>query len=100
MVNTRKLNPKNVKSLISTIAHGLINNKKLPSVTIFKDLEIYISENLKWNDHINYIYNIASVSSYQALKSFKTNTVTTLTKLFIFLCALSWSSTFQFSPSI
>ena len=42
----------------------------------------HISENLKWNKHINYLYNAAQVSSYQVLKSFKINSTTILTKLF------------------
>ena len=43
---------------------------------------MYISENLKWNDHIKYLYNVAQVSSYHILNSFKINSATILTKLF------------------
>ena len=60
----------------------LINNTKIPTVKVFKDLGIYISENLKWNEHVNYLYKVASISSYQILKSFKTNTANILIKLF------------------
>ena len=43
---------------------------------------MYISENLKWNEHIIYLYNVAQVSSYQISKSFKTSSATILAKLF------------------
>ena len=46
------------------------------------DLWIYIFENLKWNQHVNCLYKVASVSSFQILKIFKTNTATLLTKSF------------------
>ena len=42
----------------------LISETKSPTVKVFKDLEIYISENLKWNEHIKYLYKFAPISSY------------------------------------
>ena len=54
----------------------------MPTVKVFKDLGIYIFNNLKWNEHINHLYNVAHVSSYQKLKSFNTNSATILTKLY------------------
>ena len=59
----------------------LINNIKITTVKVFKDLGIYIFRNSKWNEHINYLYNVAQVSSYQISKFFKTNLATILTKL-------------------
>ena len=55
---------------------------KKPAINLFNDLGIYISENLKWNKHVNYLYKIAQNSSYQILKSFKTSSASILTKLF------------------
>ena len=42
-----------------------INNTKIPTVKVFKDLGIYISENLKLNVHIYYLYKVVQISSYQ-----------------------------------
>ena len=47
-----------------------------------RDLEIIISDNLKWNKHIDYLYRNASVSSYQISKFSKTKNIWTLIKLF------------------
>ena len=44
-----------------------INNTNLSSTKVFKDLGIFIAENLKWNHHINYLYRIASTTSFQVL---------------------------------
>ena len=49
----------------------LINNTKIPTVKVFKDLGIYITENFKWNEHIIYLINVTQVSSYQISKSLK-----------------------------
>ena len=88
-MKTRKLNLNPSKCKILTIDKKkssptdlLINNTKLPKVKVFKDLGIYISENLKWNEHINYLYKVAQTSCYQISKSFKTNSATVLTRLF------------------
>ena len=59
----------------------LINNTKIPTVKVFKDLGIYITENFKWNEHIIYLINVTQVSSYQISKSLKNNSAI-LTKLF------------------
>ena len=64
-VNTRKL-PKNPKKCeIITIKKNkpcpinlLISNTKILTVKIFKDLGMYISESLKWNEHIKYFYKL------------------------------------------
>ena len=92
-LKTRKLDLNPTKCKILTIKKNkpfdpiklLINKIKIPTVKVFKDLGIYIyiSETLKWNEHIVYLYNVAQVSSYQIPKSFKTNSATILTKLFI-----------------
>ena len=39
----------------------LIDKTKIP--TVFKNLGVYIFENLNWNVHISYSYNVAKVSS-------------------------------------
>jgi len=50
---------------------------------MFKDLGIFIAENLKWNHHIKYIYQIASIISFQVLKSFKSMDINILKKLYL-----------------
>ena len=47
-----------------------------------KDLGIHISSDLKWSHHINYLFRIGSVTSYQILKSFKSKNIWTLIKLY------------------
>ena len=88
-LKTRKLDLNPKKCQVLTINKNkpspinlLINKTKIPAVKYFKDLGIYISENLKWNEHVNYLYKIAQNSSYQILKSFKTSSASILTKLF------------------
>lgn len=74
------------KSNISTFDFK-INNTNLSSIKVFKDLGIFIAENLKWNHHINYLYRIASTTSFQVLKSFKSVDINILKKLFlIYIC--------------
>ena len=89
MVKTRKLDLNPSKCKILTInkikscpSDLFINNTKLPKIKVFKDLGIYTSENLKWNEHVNYLYKVAQISCCQILKSFKINFASILTKLF------------------
>ena len=51
-------------------------------MNVFQDLGIYISECLKLNEHIKYLYKVAQTSCYKILKSFKNNSASILTKLF------------------
>ena len=60
-----------------------INNVILPKTEVFKDLGIFISNNLKWNHHINYIYRTASILSFQILKSFISTDLVILKKLYL-----------------
>ena len=48
---------------------------------------IYIYKNLKWNGHINYLYNVSQVSFFQISKNFKPRSATILTKLFKYMSA-------------
>lgn len=59
-----------------------INNTNLSSTKVFKDLGIFIAENLKWNHHINYLYRIASTTSFQVLKSFRSVDINILKKIY------------------
>ena len=63
----------------SYIYNGL-DNIPLQNIEVMKDLGIIISENLKWQNHINYIYNKAALSSYQILKSFNSKNIWILKK--------------------
>jgi hypothetical protein len=47
-----------------------------------KDLGVTISSDLKWANHVDYLYKSASATSYQILKAFKTTNIWTLLKLF------------------
>ena len=58
-----------------------INNVILPKTEVFKELRTFISGNLKWNHHINYIYRTASILSFQILKSFISTDLETLKKI-------------------
>ena len=49
---------------------------------MFKYLGIYLPENLKWNEHVNYLYKIAQNSFYETLISFKTSSASILTNFF------------------
>ena len=90
-LKTRKLDLNQKKFQVLTINKNkpfptnlLINKTKTPAVKYFKDLGIYTSGNLKWNEHVNYLNKIAKSSSFQKLKSFfKTSSASILTKLFI-----------------
>ena len=59
-----------------------INGVVIENKPYTKDLGIYITENLKWSHHINFITKKASVSAYQILKSFRTKEVGILIHLF------------------
>ena len=51
----------------STTPDFRTNNISLPSTKVFEHHGIFIAENLKWNYHINYVYEIASIISFQVL---------------------------------
>ena len=59
-----------------------INNSAIESKPLIKDLGIYVSCDLKWASHINYICRNASFCSYQIMKCFKTKFISTLIKLY------------------
>ena len=72
-LKTRKLDLNSNKCKVLTIKKNkpfdsidlLINNTKIPTFKVFMDLGIYnISQNLKWNEHINYLYKVAQILSY------------------------------------
>ena len=60
-----------------------INNTNLSSTKVFKDLRIFVAENLKLNHHNNYLNSIASTTSFQVLKSFRSTDINILKKLFL-----------------
>ena len=59
---------------------GSLNIK---TVSVVKDLGVYISDNLKWSYHISHIHRNASLCSYQILRSFSTKNIWILLKAFI-----------------
>ena len=59
-----------------------INNVKITTKQVIKDLGVFISYNLKWEYHINYIVKIASSYSYLIFKSFNTSNIWILIKLY------------------
>ena len=59
-----------------------LNNTQISSSKFIRDLGIIISDNLKWEKHIDYIYRNASTSAYQISRFSKTRNIWTLIKLF------------------
>ena len=59
----------------------LKQNKILETDTI-KDLGIYVSNDLKWDKHVNYVFHNASRVSYHIFKSFSTKNIWALLKLY------------------
>ena len=59
-----------------------IDSTTLAKTPYFRDLGIIISEDLKWTQHVQSIYNSAAVKSYQVLKCFKTRNIGILLRLF------------------
>jgi hypothetical protein len=59
-----------------------IGNHLVEEKLCFKDLGVFVSENLDWGKHIDTIYHKASVKSYQILKTMKTRNIWTYMKLF------------------
>ena len=66
----------------SSNPYFFLENSQILTSESIKDLGIIISDNLKWNKHIDYLYRNASVSSYQISKFSKTKNIWTLIKLF------------------
>ena len=58
---------------------GSLNIK---TVSVVKDLGVYISDNVKWSYHISHIHRNASLCSYQILRSFSTKNIWILLKAF------------------
>ena len=52
-----------------------INNTNLSSIKMFKDLGIFVAENLKRKHQISYLFRISSTTSFQVLKSFKSSSL-------------------------
>ena len=71
------------KRRISQDPSFTINDQTISSVLSFKDLGVFIQADLKWSEHVNYIYRKAATTSYQLLKAFNTKNIWTLRKLFI-----------------
>ena len=69
-------------NLTHSIPSFYINNSVIESKPLIKDLGIYISKNLKWASHINYICRNASFCSYQLMKCLKTKNIFTLIQLY------------------
>ena len=59
-----------------------IDNQQLSSEVVAKDLGVFITQDLKWDYHISYLYRISSQVSYQIRKTFKTKNIWTLLKLY------------------
>ena len=59
-----------------------LNNSKISQCAIMKDLGVFISHDLKWAHHVNHLFKIGSLTSYQILKSFKSKNIWTLLKLY------------------
>ena len=75
-----------------------INNINLSSTKVFKNMEFLLLI-IKWNRHINYIYQIASTTTYQVFKSFKSTDINILKKLYlVYICPKLVYNTLIWSP--
>ncbi|MEC8568518.1 MAG: reverse transcriptase family protein, partial [Pseudomonadota bacterium] len=60
-----------------------IDGMKLQSETAVVDLGVTVTEHLRWDKHIDKIYNKVSATSYQIRNCFKTKNIWVLLKLYI-----------------
>ena len=58
-----------------------IHNEEVQYTPLIRDLGVYISDDLKWQSHIEKIVKKASLTSYQILKCCKSRNIWTLKKL-------------------
>ena len=63
----------------NSVFAGSLNIK---TVSVVKDLGVYIIDNLKWSYHISHIHRHASLCSYQILRSFSPKNIWILPKAF------------------
>ena len=59
-----------------------LDNREITSKSTAKDLGIFIAQDLKWGEHVNYLCKIGSAISYQIRKTIKTKNIWTLLKLY------------------
>ena len=78
----------------------LINKNKIPAVIFFKDLGIYKSENLKWNEHVNYLYKIAQIHLIKYLKVLKPVLLVFIQNYLKYTFALNLNTIPQYGPPI
>jgi len=60
-----------------------VDSHNITTVSVAKDLGIFVSNNLKWSHHIAHIQHNASICAYQILRSSSTKNVWILLKAFI-----------------
>ena len=63
------------KPCVSIDSQFNISNTIIESKTFMKDLGVFISQNLKWAAHVDYIYNKASSASYYGLSRLNLGTL-------------------------
>ena len=73
-----KIFKRNCQSNSETTIDGTL----VQSTAVIKDLGVMISENLKWGAQVDHVYKMASLTSYQILKAFKTKNIWIFQKLF------------------
>ena len=71
------------KQHVSDHSQFTIENDTVQSKPAIKDLGVYVSHDLKWASHINYVYNNAAQYSYQILKTFRSKNIWTYKKLLL-----------------
>ena len=74
---------------------NVVVNQTIWSITIIKDLGIYITKDLKQNHHIKYIYEFALNTSYQMENILYSTTVYPLQNYKLYIFGLDWSLTPQ-----
>ena len=59
-----------------------LSNHEITSEAVAKDLGIFVTQDLKWEVHVNYLCKTGSLISYQIRKSIKTRNIWTMMKLY------------------
>ena len=90
-LKNRQLSLASSKRLYLSIKHKrsiqnnqyFISNNVISTCTSVKDLDVSISNDLKWSFHIAQIRGVASICSYRILKCFSSRNIWTLRKAFV-----------------
>ena len=66
---------------IQNVLH--INSEPVQTTSKARDLGVLVTNNLKWSSHISHIHSVTSHLSYIVLRTFSTNNICTLLKIYV-----------------